>query len=125
MARVLWRPLAALLRLTFRRAPRGRTRGPPARTLTSRGAHAPLKGVLVVALEQAVAAPFCTAQLAAAGARVIKIERPQGGDFARHYDTFADGLSSYFVWLNQGWRLRPTAVPPNVTEQARSPCAWT
>jgi len=61
----------------------------------------PLEGILVVALEQAVAAPFCTARLADAGARVVKIERP-GGDFARGYDDAANGLSSYFVWLNRG-----------------------
>lgn len=61
----------------------------------------PLEGLLVVAVEQAVAAPFCTARLADAGARVIKIERPEG-DFARGYDDAANGLSSYFVWLNRG-----------------------
>ncbi len=61
----------------------------------------PLEGLLVVAVEQAVAAPLCTARLAAAGARVVKIERP-GGDFARGYDGAARGESSYFVWLNQG-----------------------
>jgi crotonobetainyl-CoA:carnitine CoA-transferase CaiB-like acyl-CoA transferase len=61
----------------------------------------PLSGILVVALEQAVAAPTCTKRLAEAGARVIKIERP-GGDFARGYDTAAGGMSSYFVWCNQG-----------------------
>ena len=55
----------------------------------------------VVALEQAVAAPFATRQLADLGARVIKIERPGGGDFARGYDTTVKGLSSYFVWLNR------------------------
>jgi crotonobetainyl-CoA:carnitine CoA-transferase CaiB-like acyl-CoA transferase len=60
-----------------------------------------LEGVLVVAMEQAVAAPLCTARLAEAGARVIKIERPDG-DFARGYDTAAKGESSYFVWINQG-----------------------
>ncbi|MEM9733299.1 MAG: CaiB/BaiF CoA-transferase family protein [Pseudomonadota bacterium] len=60
-----------------------------------------LDGILVVAVEQAVAAPLCTARLAQAGARVIKIERP-GGDFARGYDTAAKGESSYFTWLNQG-----------------------
>ena len=62
---------------------------------------APLKGLTVVAIEQAVAAPFCTARLADAGARVIKIERP-GGDFARNYDQAAAGESSYFLWLNRG-----------------------
>ncbi|MCQ4161619.1 CoA transferase [Roseomonas sp. GC11] len=61
----------------------------------------PLEGLLVVALEQAVAAPYCTSRLADAGARVIKIERPEG-DFARGYDAAVHGLSSYFVWLNRG-----------------------
>jgi formyl-CoA transferase len=61
----------------------------------------PLQGVLVVAIEQAVAAPFCTARLADAGARVIKIERPEG-DFARYYDDATPAGSSYFVWLNRG-----------------------
>lgn len=61
----------------------------------------PLDGLKVVALEQAVAAPFATARLADAGAQVVKIERP-GGDFARGYDTVAAGQSSYFVWLNRG-----------------------
>lgn len=60
-----------------------------------------LEGTLVVALEQAVAAPLCTSRLADAGARVIKIERPEG-DFARGYDQAADGHSAYFVWLNRG-----------------------
>src|SRR3954471_13442035 len=61
----------------------------------------PLDGLLVVALEQAVAAPFCTMRLADAGARVIKLERPEG-DFGRGYDDVARGQSSYFVWLNRG-----------------------
>jgi len=61
----------------------------------------PLSGLLVVSLEQAVAAPTCTCRLADAGARVIKIERPEG-DFARSYDDFAHGESSYFVWFNRG-----------------------
>ncbi|MEM9280039.1 MAG: CoA transferase, partial [Pseudomonadota bacterium] len=61
----------------------------------------PLEGLLVVAVEQAVAAPLCTARLADAGARVIKIER-ESGDFARGYDSAAKGDSSYFLWLNQG-----------------------
>ncbi|MBM3645753.1 MAG: CoA transferase [Alphaproteobacteria bacterium] len=60
-----------------------------------------LDGVLVVSVEQAVAAPYCAARLADAGARVLKIERPEG-DFARAYDKYANGLSSYFVWLNRG-----------------------
>ena len=62
----------------------------------------PLSGITVVALEQAVAAPFATRQLADLGARVIKIERPGAGDFARGYDETVHGLSSYFVWLNRG-----------------------
>jgi len=61
----------------------------------------PLADLLVVSLEQAVAAPYCSSRLADAGARVIKIERPEG-DFARGYDTAAKGYSSYFVWLNRG-----------------------
>ena len=61
----------------------------------------PLEGITVVALEQAVAAPFATRQLADLGARVIKIERPEVGDFARGYDATVRGLSSHFVWLNR------------------------
>ncbi|MGW3988113.1 CaiB/BaiF CoA transferase family protein [Streptomyces sp. NPDC004830] len=61
----------------------------------------PLAGVTVVSLEQAVAAPYATRQLADLGARVIKVERPGGGDFARRYDTTVHGHSSYFVWLNR------------------------
>lgn len=61
----------------------------------------PLAGLTVVSIEQAVAAPFCTSRLADAGARVIKIERPEG-DFARGYDDTVLGQSSYFVWLNRG-----------------------
>ena len=61
----------------------------------------PLDGVLVVSLEQAVAAPLCSCRLADAGARVIKIERPEG-DFARGYDNLVHGESAYFVWLNRG-----------------------
>ena len=60
-----------------------------------------LDGLLVVSLEQAVAAPYCSSRLADAGARVIKIERPEG-DFARGYDKAVGGLASYFVWLNRG-----------------------
>ncbi len=61
----------------------------------------PLDGVTVVTLEQAVAAPFATRQLADLGARVIKVERPKVGDFARAYDSTVKGLSSHFVWLNR------------------------
>ncbi len=60
-----------------------------------------LDGLLVIALEQAVAAPYCSSRLADAGARVIKVERAEG-DFARSYDHVADGESAYFVWLNRG-----------------------
>lgn len=62
----------------------------------------PLEGLTVVAVEQAVAAPFATRQLADLGARVIKVERIDGGDFARGYDTAAGGLASHFVWCNRG-----------------------
>jgi crotonobetainyl-CoA:carnitine CoA-transferase CaiB-like acyl-CoA transferase len=61
----------------------------------------PLSGLLVLSLEQAVAAPMCSCRLADAGARVIKVERPEG-DFARYYDRRAQGESAYFVWLNRG-----------------------
>ena len=61
----------------------------------------PLEGVTVVSLEQAVAAPFATRQLADLGARIIKIERPRDGDFARGYDATVRGMSSHFVWLNR------------------------
>ena len=62
----------------------------------------PLEGITVVALEHAIAAPFCTRQLADLGARVIKIERPGSGDFARGYDSRVKGLASHFVWTNRG-----------------------
>ncbi|MER5942667.1 CaiB/BaiF CoA-transferase family protein [Streptomyces sp. NPDC001928] len=61
----------------------------------------PLSGITVVSIEQAVAAPYATRQLADLGARVIKVERPGDGDFARRYDTTVHGQSSYFVWLNR------------------------
>ena len=60
-----------------------------------------LEGKLVVSIEQAVAAPYCSVKLADAGARVIKVERAEG-DFARYYDKFVKGNSTYFVWLNRG-----------------------
>jgi crotonobetainyl-CoA:carnitine CoA-transferase CaiB-like acyl-CoA transferase len=68
--------------------------------LPSRGL--PLAGLLVVSVEQAVAAPYATRQLADLGARVIKVERPGPGDFARGYDRTVHRQSSYFVWLNRG-----------------------
>lgn len=61
----------------------------------------PLEGITIVSLEQAVAAPFATRQLADLGARVIKIERPEVGDFARYYDNTVNGMSSHFVWINR------------------------
>jgi itaconate CoA-transferase len=61
----------------------------------------PLDGIKVITLEHAIAAPFCTRQLADLGARVIKIERPGTGDFARGYDERVDGLASHFVWTNR------------------------
>jgi crotonobetainyl-CoA:carnitine CoA-transferase CaiB-like acyl-CoA transferase len=61
----------------------------------------PLEGLTVVSIEQAVAAPFATRQLADLGARVIKVERPGPGDFARDYDETVRGMSSHFVWLNR------------------------
>lgn len=64
--------------------------------------RAPLTGITVVALEHAIAGPLCTKQLADLGARIIKIERPQAGDFARDYDTRTLGQSSHFVWANRG-----------------------
>ncbi|REE75562.1 crotonobetainyl-CoA:carnitine CoA-transferase CaiB-like acyl-CoA transferase [Rhodococcus wratislaviensis] len=64
--------------------------------------HRPLEGVVVVSLEQAIAAPFATRQLADLGARVIKIERPGVGDLARGYDRTVQGMASHFVWTNRG-----------------------
>ncbi len=68
---------------------------------SSRPGARPLEDITVVSLEHAIAAPFCTRQLADLGARVIKVERPGSGDFARDYDTRANGLSSHFVWVNR------------------------
>lgn len=68
------------------------------------GASFPLEGIRVIAVEQAVAGPYCSRQLADLGADVIKIERPDGGDFARSYDSALGGLSCYFAWLNRGKR---------------------
>src|SRR5438105_7697808 len=65
------------------------------------GSMLPLAGINVIALEHAVAAPFATRQLADLGARVIKIERPGAGDFARGYDETVQGMSSHFAWLNR------------------------
>ena len=62
----------------------------------------PLAGVTMVCLEQAVAAPICSRTLGDLGARVIKVENPRGGDFARDYDDVVGGLAAHFVWLNRG-----------------------
>src|ERR1700687_1497964 len=75
----------------------------------------PLEGITVIAVEQAVAAPFCSSRLADAGAHVIKSERPEG-DFARGYDAAAKGQSSYFVWLNRG---KDSVVIDLVTKEGR------
>ncbi|HSN20447.1 MAG TPA: CaiB/BaiF CoA-transferase family protein [Usitatibacter sp.] len=69
--------------------------------MASRDGVRPLDGITVVSLEHAIAAPFCTRQLADLGARVIKVERAGEGDFARHYDSRVKGLSSHFVWVNR------------------------
>ena len=61
----------------------------------------PLEGITVISLEHAIAAPFATRQLADLGARVIKVERPEVGDFARSYDQRVNGLASHFVWVNR------------------------
>src|SRR5688500_9812514 len=84
---------------------RGRARARHAEVvLTAAPNELPLAGVRVLALEQAVAAPFCTRQLADLGADVIKIERPVEGDMARGYDGALRGVSTYFAWLNRGKR---------------------
>ena len=73
--------------------------------MTAPRAAAPLAGVTVVAMEQAVAAPMCTRVLADFGARIIKVENPNGGDFARDYDDVVNGpggLAAHFVWCNRG-----------------------
>lgn len=79
----------------------------------------PLEGLLVVSLEQAVAAPMAGRRLADAGARVIKLERPEG-DFARGYDTLANGQSVYFIWLNRGKsRSSSTSPSPRTSNYSR------
>ena len=72
---------------------------PSPETTTTTG---PLAGITVVALEQAISAPMCTRTLGDFGARVIKVENPEGGDFARHYDDVVKGLGAHFVWVNRG-----------------------
>ena len=85
-----------------RGAPAGPRRGAGGRLPEDAGSPLPLEGITVVALEQAVAAPFATRQLADQGARVIKVERVDGGDFARAYDSAVrGGLGTHFAWLNR------------------------
>src|SRR5579862_3248769 len=74
----------------------------PERAYGGNGMAPALAGLFVVSIEQAVAAPYASSRLAEAGARVIKIEKPPSGDFARYYDGVAHGESAHFVWLNQG-----------------------
>lgn len=95
-----------LLRTAFARLSAPATRSPlqmGRRQSSAASTHraAPLAGITVVSLEQAIAAPFCTRQLADLGARVIKVERPVVGDFARQYDNRVNGMSSHFVWTNR------------------------
>jgi crotonobetainyl-CoA:carnitine CoA-transferase CaiB-like acyl-CoA transferase len=78
------------------------TPDPPKSSGDESGPVFPLAGILAVSVEQAVAAPYTTSRLAEAGARVIKIEKPPDGDFARSYDSVVHGESTHFVWLNQG-----------------------
>ena len=83
----------------------------------SEGAEGPLAGLLVVSVEQAVAAPFATSRLADAGARVIKVERAEG-DFARLYDHVVDGECAWFVWLNRG----KESVVLDIKDAPTTPC---
>ncbi len=79
----------------------------------------PLDGITVVSLEHAIAAPFCTRQLADLGARIIKVERPGAGDFARAYDERVNGMASHFAWVN---RSKEAVVPlplPNKLDIAK------
>ncbi len=76
--------------------------------------HAPLEGVTVLSIEQAISAPLCTRHLADLGARVIKVENPGVGDTARHYDGAVRGLAAHFVWLNHG----KESVELNLTDAA-------
>ncbi|KAK5629772.1 hypothetical protein RRF57_005487 [Xylaria bambusicola] len=92
-----FRTLTRGTRLGIQWQPRGRR----AYASAEAKSHLPLDGITVVSLEQAIAAPFCTRQLADLGARVIKVERPVTGDFARAYDTRVNGLASHFVWVNR------------------------
>lgn len=81
----------------------------------------PLEGITVVSLEQAIAAPLATRHLADLGARIIKVERPEVGDFARHYDEVVKGLSSHFVWTN---RSKESITLDLKNEKARKVLSW-
>jgi crotonobetainyl-CoA:carnitine CoA-transferase CaiB-like acyl-CoA transferase len=108
MKGIIFRPLTAR-RFTlqhhhaYTRYPRQicRTIATTTKDINTQKSTRPLEGITVVSLEQAVAAPFCTRHLADQGARVIKVERPVVGDFARNYDTRVNGLASHFVWINR------------------------
>jgi itaconate CoA-transferase len=89
----------------------------------------PLAGITVVALEHAIAAPFCSRQLADLGARVIKVERPQSGDFARAYDERVRGLASHFVWTNRSKEsltldLKHAEAPGILADCSPGPTSW-
>ncbi|KAG7141047.1 Succinate--hydroxymethylglutarate CoA-transferase like protein [Verticillium longisporum] len=96
--------MASPLRVNTRlsRAARHLQTLPPSRHHSTPASDLPLTGITVVSLEQALAAPLCTRHLADQGARVIKVERPGVGDFARAYDTRVRGQSSHFIWANRG-----------------------
>jgi itaconate CoA-transferase len=94
--RICYRPMSHSINRSFSSA-RSAQQAAPAKSNTT----LPLSGTLVVALEQAIAGPFCTRQLADLGARVVKIERPGRGDFNRDHDTRVRGLCSHFVWTNR------------------------
>lgn len=80
----------------------------------------PLEGITVVSLEQAVAAPFASRQLADLGARVIKVERPEVGDFARNYDSTVNGMSSHFVWTNRSKQSMELDLKSSLGQEALS-----
>src|SRR5690625_2925107 len=80
----------------------------------------PLEGITVVSLEQAVGAPFASRQLADLGARVIKVERPEVGDFARNYDSTVNGMSSHFVWTNRSKQSMELDLKSSLGQEALS-----
>ena len=84
----------------------------------------PLDGITVVSLEHAIAAPFCTRQLADLGARVIKVERPGAGDFARAYDQRVKGMSSHFAWVNRSKESLELDLKPEHRERFEQVQCW-